>query len=352
MKFWPIAVLGLTCLLISGCRTDPAIQLLERDNRRLEDEIYRLRACLEDYESGMIVQGGEVVSTRHDNADAERKPNTTPARRPDLPPGATIVPPSVELDQSPANESEGVRSPASGKPPRRLEKNDAPGPTPGGAGEDEAPPFEMKNMSYLPPIKGDNLQVVQIVLHDKLCWADETGMHVVFEARDRHNRRIDASGDVSIALVDPTLVPPSGITPPEAKIARWDYPADAVSSMFRKTNAGNVMSIDASWDGNPPPQKNLMLYVRYKTRDGRNLIAGELPIKIRRTEDRTARVQPPERLQPGVEEHSGPLLVRNEAPDDTPTADSTSEDRRESLRTTSRESSPRLKRPEWSPERR
>jgi hypothetical protein len=210
----------------------------------------------------------------------------------------------------------------------------------------------MKNMSYLPPVKGDNLQVVQIELLDKLCWADENGMHVVFNARDRHNRRIDAPGDVSVALIDPSLVPPTKITPPEAKIARWDFPADAVSSMFRKTNVGNVISIDASWDGNPPPQKELKLYVRYTTRDGRKLTAGGVPIKIKRTEDRTARVQPPERLQPGVDEHSGPLLVRNEATDDTSTTDSAQETRRESLRTASRDGSPRLKRPEWTPERR
>ena len=53
MKIWPIAVIGLTCLIFSGCRTDPRIALVERDNRRLEDEIYRLRACLADYESAM-----------------------------------------------------------------------------------------------------------------------------------------------------------------------------------------------------------------------------------------------------------------------------------------------------------
>ncbi len=229
------------------------------------------------------------------------------------------------------------------------------GPALGGSAEEDAAPPRVpaENMSYIPPPKGDSYNAVQIVLYDRLCTASENdGIRVVFEPRDRHNRRVDAPADVSIVLIDPTLVPPkSKITPPEARVARWDFPADAVASMFRGMNTSKVISIEAPWPGGVPQQKKLLLFVRYTTRDGRKLVAGNMPIEIKRPADRTTRERPPERLQPLVEEPSGPALAREEPPP-AESADLPPADRREPLRTASRENAPRLQRPVWSPERR
>ncbi len=54
MKTPPLAVGVLICLALAGCRTDPSITLLERQNRMLEDEVYRLRGVLQDYQEGMM----------------------------------------------------------------------------------------------------------------------------------------------------------------------------------------------------------------------------------------------------------------------------------------------------------
>jgi len=53
MKLPTIALAALACLTLLGCRTDPSVTLLERQNRMLEDEVYRLREVVEDYRSGM-----------------------------------------------------------------------------------------------------------------------------------------------------------------------------------------------------------------------------------------------------------------------------------------------------------
>ena len=48
MKPWQFAVVSLALLMTTGCRSDPAVPILERELRRKEDEIYRLRATLEE----------------------------------------------------------------------------------------------------------------------------------------------------------------------------------------------------------------------------------------------------------------------------------------------------------------
>ena len=52
MKTWQFALLGGALLAVAGCRTDPRIALVERDNFLKEQEIYRLRAQLEEYQDG------------------------------------------------------------------------------------------------------------------------------------------------------------------------------------------------------------------------------------------------------------------------------------------------------------
>ncbi len=48
MKPWQFVIVVLALVATSGCRSDPAIPILERELRLKDDEIYRLRANLED----------------------------------------------------------------------------------------------------------------------------------------------------------------------------------------------------------------------------------------------------------------------------------------------------------------
>jgi hypothetical protein len=371
MKIWPVAVFAFISLIFTGCRTDPRIALVERDNRLLEDEIYRLRGQLEDYECGAVTTSTETATTTRPTRRRDRDSSTSPNR--DIPPGATTTPPSVEMEETPANEVPGIFRRPAGAPAPANKPDDAPGALnpprnsralPGAVGpalvgateEDTTPPsVPAENMSAAPPQTGDSYNAVQIVLHDELCTASaQDGIRVVFEARDRRNRRVDAPANVTIVAYDPTAVPHGAAKVPlEAKLVNVEYPAEAVASMFRVTHVGKLICIDSPWSANPTPQqKQLLLAVRYVTRDGRQLIARR-SIRIQHEEDRVTREQPPKRLLPPAEETSGPTLTQDEPParsrveDDAPPAE-----RREPIRTANRDSAPRLQRPVWSPERR
>src|SRR3972149_3756822 len=106
MKRSLLTVAGLIALTLAGCRTDPGVALLERQNRLLEDEIYRLRGVIQDYEDGLTpgctvteaVQSAPaetVIEERRESAAGPLKsydPRTrkTPSRQ-------TVQPPIVEL---------------------------------------------------------------------------------------------------------------------------------------------------------------------------------------------------------------------------------------------------------------
>ena len=53
MKTWQFVLVGLAALAIAGCQADPNVAMLEQRNRRLEDEIYRLRDQLDDCQAGL-----------------------------------------------------------------------------------------------------------------------------------------------------------------------------------------------------------------------------------------------------------------------------------------------------------
>ena len=268
MKLWPIAVIGLSCLLLSGCRTDPAIQLLERDNRRLEDEIYRLRACLDDYQSGMIASETETVNTKPHRRDRTEESDSS-SHNSDLPPGAsTRIRASKATSRSPKTKSR--ESPAVRIPLPRAGRRRPTGPalsirraTRGRCRALTRPvPHCAEHRTKIrfrpacpPKIRRTSRRPRAIAT--KRCRsccttnsvrpAKPTGCASSSSARDRRDRRINAPAAVSVVLIDPTLVPRSGITPPEARIARWDYPADAVASMFRRVGSGNAIYIEAPW---------------------------------------------------------------------------------------------------------
>ena len=72
MKSWQLAVLGLAPLLIAGCRTDPAIPILERELYRKDQEINRLRWQIEDMQG--VANCCPEQSTVRDRCGEEREP--------------------------------------------------------------------------------------------------------------------------------------------------------------------------------------------------------------------------------------------------------------------------------------
>ena len=58
-----------------------------------------------------------------------------------------------------------------------------------------------------------------------------------------------------------------------ARLARWDFSAEETARLFEKTLFGEGVHLTMLWPVDPPEHRNLRLFVRYTTDDGRNLEA-------------------------------------------------------------------------------
>jgi len=296
MRIWQVALGASLLLAAAGCRTDPNIVLLERELRLQEDEIFRLRDCLEDCqvalesarrksaalqrESGSGVPdidlslGGGVADELPEQGEAPRFAPPAPAR-PMLP--------SVELEEPARSE------PA---PSRQTEPRQTPGPTsrPSDGSELEeaprwSPPTGAAPSGSVPqPINGgaarggaESAQVARVLVNRALSGgfdADghpgDEGVIVVVEPRDRQDRYVAAPGEVSVVLLDPTL---------DARVARWDFSAVETARMFHDWTFGRGIQLEMTWPGEPPKNRELHVFVRYTTADGRRLEVDQ-PIRV------------------------------------------------------------------------
>jgi len=300
MKSWPFAVVGLVCLVAVGCRTDPGIALLERELRIQEDEIYRLRGVVGDYQSALR-------SCREDAGVRGRSKTAEPAAG--TPPGL----PRVEGVPSPP---EGVGSPAGGahdgreseappspykdspKTPPGGNQPDGPGglklpvPDPPDDGGAEKATKVHPTGGTGPVLRTDSRHVSQFVLNRQLTSGydvdgrpGDDGIMVVIQPRDDRGRPVEAPADVAVVLLDPAYQGEAGTersrAPSEARsrVARWDLTAAETAARFRKAARDGGMQLELPWPADPPRHSQLYLFVRYTTSDGRNLQA-EGPIEI------------------------------------------------------------------------
>ena len=101
----------------------------------------------------------------------------------------------------------------------------------------------------------------------------DEGIMVVIEPRSAQGRLITLAGEISIALVDPSLAGP------KARVGRWDFKRDQVERLLRKAQPGAGIQIELPWQNHPPEHERLMLFVRFTTADGQRHEASQ-PILI------------------------------------------------------------------------
>ena len=279
MKIWQFAVLGLLGLAVAGCRSDPSVALLERDNRLKEDEIYRLQDRIAELEGTLqgsapspgISVGTQIPRTgRPGEMSQEPGPEVSPLR-------STAPPRNSPPENTPPPDT--FRSPRIELPGESLPPNQIPDTlrvpdgsrTPGDAPRRVAPPGGGGSTQW--KASGDNSQVAQITLHPSLTGgvnnggrAGDEGLLVVVEPRDFSGNIVDTAGDVSIALLDPAL---SG---EQARLARWDFTAAQTAGMVRSGSQRGI-HVQVPWNSAAPAHDRLKVFVRYTTRDGRKLQA-------------------------------------------------------------------------------
>ena len=276
MKIWQIFVSSLLGLTLAGCRSDPEIAYLQRDNLRKEQEIERLRNRIEDMEEGLNSQPGipRGIPPQPVTIDGGRsRPSGGDYALPDR----TNLEPETHapggLDISPGTEA------PSGEIPERLR---VPGPSapqvlppsgPTSRGSSSSGPSQWSPAGGQP--LADNSPVAQITLHPALTGGigvggqpGDEGLLVVVEPRDFGGNIINAPGAIAVALLDPAL------TGEQARLARWDFAATETQGMIH-TGSQPGIHLRLPWTSTPAHDR-LKVFVRYTTRDGRRLQAERL----------------------------------------------------------------------------
>ena len=359
MKSWQLAVVALALLGLAGCRTDPNIVLLERENRLLEDEVYRLREIVQDCQG---VPGASVEDELSAEPSRAAPEPAGPLLQRILPEG--VPDPAEATGTSSALPSEttpgadpGTAPPWSPPSPESIPDDRPTDDVP----EPASDPIDPGILELIPPgiesrhraaeagrvgqvsLPGpaDSRQVARLALDERLTGghnADgrpgDEGIVAVIEPRDSQGLSVAAPADVSVVVLDPAM-------PGEkARVARWDLTAEQVAASLRRAGPGSGIPLKLTWPADPPEHEDLHVFVRYVTADGRKLQA-----------DRRIRIELPTgssfgwmpATQPVARPPAAPPAVVSQAPPPAPKIDPPI------ARTAARPTDPQ--RPVWSPDR-
>jgi hypothetical protein len=257
-----LIVLALAVMASFGCRTNSGQVLLERDLRLQEDRIWQLESMLDDAcaaREATIRENNELKKelTRAERGGPPAELDSSSPSRPDPGPPST---PKLELPklEVPQLEIPGVEMPDGGgiAPPAQLPPDDGKGAV------IEGPPSQLVI----------NKRLTGGLDHDGR--PGDEGVLLAFEPRDAQGRLVNGPGTVSVVLVDPAL---EGAA---ARLARWNFDAAEVPGHFRNSPFGRGLQFELPWPGDPPTQRDLRLFVRFTTPEGKKITA-DAPIDVR-----------------------------------------------------------------------
>jgi hypothetical protein len=299
MKPWLLVVLGLALPAFAGCRTDPAIPLLERELYRKDKEINRLQWQIEDLQD--LLNSGEERTVKRDRSSEDREPEAGGRRNHRGANGNGVKPPMTEPGtptnkvpdillpkdipevpkhlRNPSSNRSGEDGPALEEGPERFSSRPASISAAAGVAASAIPFNPSGNSRQVASVELDRMRTGGINSGDR---SGDQGLLVVIEPRDAAGRAVDAPADVNVAVLDPALEGEA------ARVARWNFTAAETAGLFRRTNAGGAMHLAMAWPANPPKHNKLHLFVRYVTADGRKVETNQ-PIEIALPGDKTAR---------------------------------------------------------------
>lgn len=331
------------CLLVvlAGCQADPYVRAhvdsVNSEYRQLEDYVY----CLEE-ENARLCREIETLRQARPAAGTTpggifRRRSTTPQPSDGSPP---IDNPTIELPGSSPSSA-----PSSSEPPSIT-------PLPGGTRPVRPTSGELIKAQPAPPRMPADTVVTQLFLHPTTGGADldghagDDGLVVVLQPRNASGEFVPRAGAISLVALD---MDREG---DEARVARWDFGADAVKQLIEAATSADGIKLELPWPDEEPAVTRLKLYVRYVGPGGQRLqIDREIFVRPAGQPLNRWTPRPLERERPGIQA----LEQAAEEPDSS------------APRTASRESSPplppaslsgdtettpeRLSAPHWSPHR-
>ncbi|MEN6457876.1 MAG: hypothetical protein ABFC63_03020 [Thermoguttaceae bacterium] len=325
MKPWQSVLVGFTLLAAAGCRTDPAITLLERDNFRKEQEIWRLRGCIEDLQDELNASQRRAEAARPSSVQSHgpRGASTPPAT--DAP---DMNQPNIEMPQQAAPEvPDELKRPAKRRSPAIRDERGPDSSTPGGPNI-EMPGPDQGNASSVRPTSaseeavelipfeptGDSRQAASITLDPRMTGgistgsgAGDQGLLVVVEPRDARGRTVDAPAEMSVVAYDPAIQDESGHA---ILVARWDFTREETAALFRRDGQRQAIHLAGGWPQELPKHGQLHVFVRYITADGRNLEA-DREVEIAISDPGPTR---PDRVERVSATEPAPIARREEGP--------------------------------------
>ena len=297
---------AIAAAFFTGCKSDFNQQLLERELRLQEDQIYHLQDQLSDKCVRLDMVAAENQSLKKQLGIAD-DPASGPRSQPTLagpPPGVTsvappsLVPPAVEdLPPPPRSAAPPADGPRFGAP-----GSDAPsfrGGVPAPPMLEGVPPLPDEPTSPKSRFNGTSTETIDeekppvlqlsheqsvaaapqlthlVINGDRTECLDGDGdgvseaLAIVFEPRDSDERLVSTVGDVSIAVFEPlteaTAADPSG---EGVRIARWEIPANEAASHFRRTSQHRGLHFVRPWPDRPPAAEHVRVFVRMTTFEG------------------------------------------------------------------------------------
>jgi hypothetical protein len=267
-------LLSALLTLLIGCQsTDPSIELLESELRRMEDQLYAMDRQLD--QTCM-----QLSSARNSNRALQRevkelrigggKPSAAtpssaaPSTEQDLAPPRVNVPSVDDFD------SDKLEVPRIDLGPDTVPQSILPP-------KDTTPPVVEEDLDNYTQDGDVDIRVTRIVLNSRLTGGynfdgqpGDDGLLLVVEPQNAAGQYVPLPGDLEIEVLDPQK---SG---PDARIARWEFDSSETVVTMRKSLLGRGMHLQLPWPGDRPSSENLRLNVHYKPPTGEKLSAKRL----------------------------------------------------------------------------
>jgi hypothetical protein len=285
-----VSAVATVLIMACGCKTDISQQLLERELRMQEDQIYLLQDELQDKCSRLDRIASENTSLKKQLGIVD--PNASLPRNISLPPGVAapaaaprMAPPALTLPEPigvpPVGPSaapgagDGPRfgAPATDAPPAIIAPPSLDGVPPLPAERGAADP-SVRRLSHEESLAVEG-QISHLVVNPSKteCFDGNgdgmsDGLAIVFEPRDADERLVTAAGDVTIKAFDPAAADTAGGE--GACIATWEIPAADALAHFRRTSRARGLHFTLPWQGSPPAADHVRLLVRLTTFDGKS----------------------------------------------------------------------------------
>ncbi len=289
---YSLGCLAACCAVLTlGCKSDPGRELLEQELRYQEDEIYHLENHLDTYKQQVEALKNENSALRNGDPVPARSssvlPKITPPpgedrpsnkRRTDASGGSSISVPDVKLGPGSSKLPSVIAPPAS---PRKLKPEmSAPGL------KDSSGPLELPDPSDSRPTSeapryepgastAPGEQPTQLLLNPRLTggWAargsaTDEGIRVLLQPATAQGKAVRTPGALSVALIDPALEGEA------SRVAKWEIPLEQAKELFRQASSEGV-KLELRWPGAPPTNRELQLFVRYRSPRGAELVADQ-----------------------------------------------------------------------------